>query len=60
MAIDKTALTAALERKYGGRAEVDEDDEGALVVYVWGTDGTMGLRLSGPDSAIWRYGVHLS
>ncbi|HEX3960804.1 MAG TPA: hypothetical protein VHZ03_29985 [Trebonia sp.] len=47
-----TALTAALERAYGGSAHVHPDDDGGLTVYVSGADGTIGFTTGPGHSAI--------
>jgi hypothetical protein len=56
----EAALAAALERVYGGSAQVHEDDDGGLTVYVSGARGTLGFATKPGRSAIAEIlGIHL-
>ena len=60
MGTDVTALTAALERAYGGIGQVHEDDDGGLTVYVSCADGTIGFTTGpGPSAIAEILGLHL-
>ena len=47
-----TVLTAALERAYGGSAQVHEDDDGGVTAYISGANGTFGFTTGPGRSAI--------
>jgi hypothetical protein len=46
------ALAAALERTYGGQAQVHPDDDGGLTVYVSTVNSTFGFSTGPGRSAI--------
>lgn len=56
---DVTRLTAALERKYGGEAQVTEDDDGGVTVLVSGANGTWGYSVGPKPSAFLKYGLRI-